>query len=143
MLIYVNDLIILASLLAKLALLKAKLNVEFKMNNLGELKYYLEVKFKKDRKACTSTMNLKKYIKEALKCFNTEECKPIGMPFDMNVKLLKLLVEEFKAIEGEMEGMSYKCDFGSLIYTMVATRADLVFAMSMVNQYMSRAGLAH
>jgi hypothetical protein len=142
-LIYVDDLIILASLLAKLAWLKAKLNAEFKMSDLRELMYCLGVEFKRDCKARTITMSQRKYIKEVLKRFNMEECKPIGTPLDVNVKLLKLLVEEFEGIESEMEGVPYKSGIGSLMYAMVATRADLAFVVSVVSQFMSRAGPAH
>jgi hypothetical protein len=142
-LIYVDDLIILASLLEKLAWLKAKLNAEFKMSDLGELMYCLGVEFKRDRKARTITMSQKKYIKEVLKRFNMEECKPIGTPLDVNAKLLKLSVEEFEALASEMEGVPYKSGVGSLMYAMVATRADLAFAVSMVSQFMSRAGPTH
>ena len=142
-LIYVDDLIILASLLEKLAWLKAKLNAEFKMSDLGELMYCLGVEFKRNRKARTITMSQKKYIKEVLKRFNMEECKPIGTPLDVNVKLMKLSVEEFEALASEMEGVPYKSGVGSLMYAMVATRADLAFAVSMVSQFMSRAGPAH
>ena len=143
MLIYVDDLIILASLLAMLAWLKAKLNAEFKMSDLGELMYCLGVEFVRDRKARIITMSQRKYIKEVLKRFNMEECKPIGTPLDANVKLLKLSVQEFEDIEREMEGVPYKSGIGSLMYAMVATRADLAFAVSMVSQIMSRAGPAH
>jgi transposase InsO family protein len=142
-LIYVDDLIILASLGNKLAWLKAKLNEEFEMSDLGELMYCLGVEFVRDRKAHTITMSQSKYIKEVLKRFNMEECKPIGTPLDVNVKLLKLSVEEFEAIEGDMEGVPYKSGVGSLMYAMVATRPDLAFAVSMVSQFMSRAGPAH
>ena len=126
-LIYVDDLIILASLLAKLAWLKGKLNAEFEMSDLGELKYGLGVEFVRDRKARTITMSQRHYIEEVLKRFNMEECKPIGTPLDVNVKLMKLSEEEFEAIQGEMEGVPYKGGVGSWMYAMVATRADLAF----------------
>ena len=142
-LVYVDDLIILASLHAKLEWLKAKLKGEFQMSDLGELKYCLGVAFERNRKARTITMCQRKYIKEVLKRFNMEDCKPIGTPLDVNVKLMKLSVEEFEAIEGEMEGVPYKAGVGSLMYAMVATRPDLAFAVSMVSQFMSRAGPSH
>ena len=42
-----------------------------------------------------------------------------------------------------MEGVPYKAAVGSLMYAMVGTRADLAFAVSMVSQFMSRAGPTH
>jgi hypothetical protein len=76
-------------------------------NSILQQKYCLAVEFERDRKARTITMSQQKYFKEVLKCFNMEECKPIGTPLDVNVKLLKLSVEEFEAIQGEMEGVPY------------------------------------
>ena len=37
-----------------------------------------------------------------------------------------------------MQGVPYKEAVGSLMYTMVATRADIAFAMSVVSQFMSK-----
>ncbi len=76
--IYVDDLIILASNVSILKWLKSRLEDEFEMNDLGELHYCLG-----------------KYIEEVLKHFNMEECKPIGTPLDVNSKLLKLTEKEF------------------------------------------------
>jgi hypothetical protein len=112
-------------------------------NSILQQKYCLAVEFERDRKARTITMSQQKYFKEVLKCFNMEECKPIGTPLDVNVKLLKLSVEEFEAIQGEMEGVPYKSGVGSLMYAMVATQPDLGFAVSMVSQFMSLAGRTH
>jgi hypothetical protein len=71
------------------------------------------------------------------------ECKPIGTPFDVNSKLLKLTEEEFQGIQEEMQGIIYKAGVGSLMYAMVGTRPDLAFPVSMVSQFMSRAGPSH
>jgi hypothetical protein len=68
-----------------------------------------------------------------------EECKPIGTLLDVNSKLLKLTEEEFQGIEEEMQGIPYKAVVGSLM----GTRPDLAFAVSMVSQFMSRAGPSH
>ncbi len=89
------------------------------------------------------TMSQRKYIEEVLKRFNIEECKPIGTPLDVNPKLLKLTEEEFQGIQEEMQGIPYKGAMGSLMYAMVGTRPDLAFPVSMVSQFMSRAGPSH
>ncbi len=64
----------------------------------------------------------------------------------MNSKLLKLTEEEFQGIQEEMQGIPYKAGVGSLMYAMVGTRPDLAFLVSMVSmvsQFMSRAGPSH
>jgi len=141
--IYVDDLIILASNVSILKWLKSRLEDEFDMSDLGELHYCLGVEFKRDRVNRTITMSQSKYIEEVLKRFNMEECKPIGTLLDVNSKLLKLTKEEFQGIQEEMQGIPYKAAVGSLMYVMVGTRPDLAFPVSMVSQFMSRAGPSH
>ena len=70
-------------------------------------------------------------------------CKPIGIPLDVNVKLLKLLEDEFKVIQGEIGGVPYKARFRSLMYVMVHTRVGLAYLVSMVSQFMSKVGSKH
>jgi hypothetical protein len=139
----VDDLIILASYVNILKWLKSRLEDEFEMSDLGELQYCLGVEFERDLANRTITMSQRKYIEEVLKRFNMEECKPIGTPLDVNSKLLKLTEEEFQGIQEEMQGIPYKAAVGSLMYAMVGTRPDLAFPVSMVSQFMSRAGPSH
>ncbi len=134
-----DDLIILASNVSILKWLKSRLEDEFEMSDLGGLHYCLGVEFERGCANRTITMSQSKYIEEVLKCFNIEECKPIGTLLDVNSKLLKLTEEEFQGIEEEMQGIPYKAVVGSLM----GTRPDLAFAVSMVSQFMSRAGPSH
>jgi hypothetical protein len=142
MIIYVDDLIILANNVNILKWLKSRLEDEFEMSDLGELHYCLGVEFERDHVNRTITMSQSKYIEEVLKRFDME-CKPIRTPLDVNSKLLKLTEEEFQGIQEEMQGIPYKATTGSLMYAMVGTRPDLAFLVSMVSQFMSRAGPSH
>ena len=42
-----------------------------------------------------------------------------------------------------MKGFPYKAGVGSLMYVMVATRADIAFAVSIVRQFISKVGPPH
>ncbi len=141
--LYVDDLIILASNVTQLKWLKSELEKEFEMSDLGELHYCLGVEFERNRAARTITMSQRNYIEEVLKRFNMEDCKPVGTPFDANSKLLKFSDEEFGNVQIEMEGVPYKAAVGSLMYAMVGTRPDLAFAVSTVSQFMAKAGPPH
>ena len=72
-----------------------------------------------------------------------EDCKPIGTPLDSKVKFVKLSNEEYDADAPKMESMPYKSAVGSLMYAMVATGADLAFAISMMSQHMAILGWSH
>jgi hypothetical protein len=132
-LVYVDDLIIFSSNMESMDALKSKLEGEFKMMDLGELHYRLGVEFTRDRAARTITMSQAKYVEEVLKRFGIEDCKPIGTPLDTKVKFVKLSNEEYDADAPRMGSVPYKFAVGSLMYTMVATKADLAFAISTVS----------
>ena len=141
--LYVDGLIILVSNVTQLKWFKLELMKEFEMSDLGELHYYLGVKFERNKEARTIIMNQNSYIVEILKRLNMKECKPFGTPFNVVSRFLKLLDEEFMNMQREMEGIPYKARVGSLMYTMVAMRADITFAVSTVSQFMSKAGSPH
>ena len=85
-------------------------------------------------------MNQNSSIKKIPKCFNIEECKLVGTPLNVNSKILNFTNEEFINVQREIEGVPYKAGVGSLMYVMVVTRADITFAVSMVSQFMLKAG---
>ena len=88
-------------------------------------------------------MNQRSSIEEALKHFNMEECKPVGPPFEMNSNLLKLSNEKFGNVQREMEGVPYKVGLGSLLYAIVAMRANIAFEVSTMSQFMLKASQPH
>ena len=141
--LYVDDLIILASNITQLKWLKSELEKEFEMSDLGELHYCLGVEFERNRETRTITINKRSYIEEVLKRFNMEECKLVGIPFDVNSKLLKLSEGEFVNVQRKVEDVPYMAIVGSLMYTKVATRAEISFLVNTVSQFMSKAGPLH
>ena len=101
------------------------------------------MKFMRNTKARIIIMNQKSYIKEVLKHFNMEKCKPVGTSFNVNFNFLKLSNEKFGNVRREMEGVPYTTKIGSLMYVMVDMRVDIAFALSIVSQFMSKGGLPH
>ena len=71
-----------------------------------------------------------------------EECKSVGTPF-VNSKLLKLSDEESMNVQRKIEGVPYKAGVGSFMYVMVAIKIDISFAVSTVNQFMSKVSPPH
>ena len=88
-------------------------------------------------------MNQKSYIEEVLKRFNIKKCKPIGTPFDVNLKLLNFCMENLEMCRIKMKGITYEARVGSLIYTTVATRANITFKVSTVSQFTLKVGPPH
>ena len=84
-------------------------------------------------------MNQRSYIEEVPKCFNMEECKPVGTLFNANIKLLKLSNEEFGNVNMEI-GVPYNVRVGSLMYAMIDMKANIAFVVSAMSQFMSKVG---
>ena len=80
---------------------------------------------------------------DVLKRFGMEDCKAVGTPLDVNCKLVKLTQEENVQEEESIREVPYKQAVGSLMYTMIATRPDLAFPISVVSQHMARPGSTH
>ena len=70
--LYVNDLIVLAS-----DVIKLKVEKEFEMSDLGELHHCLIMKFEKNMEVHTNIMNQRRYIEEVLMHFKMGEYKPL------------------------------------------------------------------
>jgi transposase InsO family protein len=141
--IYVDDLIILASLMSLMNALKGMLEREYEMSDLGELHFCLGVEFVRDRATRTITMSQGKYVMDVLKRFGMEDCKPVATPLDANSKLVKLSEEEYAMEAKSMAEVPYKQAVGSLMYAMIATRPDLAYPISVVSQHMARPGSMH
>ena len=117
--------------------------MEIEMSVLEELHYCIGLEFERNRETHTITMNQRSYIKEVLNLLNMNECKPVGTPFDVSLKLLELSDDEFGNVQRKMEGVPYKARVESLMYAMVGTRDDLAIAVSMVSQFISHAIASH
>jgi len=75
--IYIDDLISLASHMTKMEWLKSKLNKEFDKSDVGELYYCLGVEFERDRVKRTRTMSQRKYIEWLFKRFHIDSANPL------------------------------------------------------------------
>lgn len=106
--LYIDDLIILASDVVKLKWFELKLENKFKMNDLGELYYCFGMEFGRNREACIIIMNERLYVEKVLNYFNIRKCKSVGTPSYVNSRLLRLSEQEFGNVKGEMKGNSYK-----------------------------------
>jgi hypothetical protein len=83
-------------------------------------------------------INQIKYLKEILKHFRMEECKPIGVPFDPKVKL-----QRNANGNDESMGFPYQQEVGSLMYAMLCTQPDLAYPISVLSQHMVNPNMEH
>jgi hypothetical protein len=113
--LYVDDLILVCNHQNKLLQIKEELSQKFKMKELGELHFFLGMEVERNRDERLLRINQIKYLKEILKRFQMEDCKPIRVPFDLKVKLQKNMDGN-----DESKGFPYQQAVGSLMYAMLA-----------------------
>jgi len=83
--LYVDDLLITGSSTSEIEKVKEKLKLEFEMTDLGELSFFLGMKFVKLKAGIV--ISQQKYIGELLDKFEMKSCNTISNPSETNSKL--------------------------------------------------------
>ena len=129
LLVWVDDIILGCSSTSVFDDIKRKLSSNFKMKDLGKLSMFLGIKFHQ-RDECI-TMLQAHYLKNVLKVFDMQDCKPRSTPCELK---MNLYLESNAPIQ---DSSKYRQMVGSLIYVMTCTRPDLAFAVTKLSQHLS------
>ncbi|KAG8496044.1 hypothetical protein CXB51_009475 [Gossypium anomalum] len=135
-LLYVDDMLIVAKEKGKIRKVKAQLSEEFEMKDLGPAKKILGIEILRDRKVSKLYLSQKGYIEKVLCRFNMQSAKPVSTPLAAHFRLSLALSPQS---DDEIEYMShvpYSSAVGSLMYATVCSRPDLSYAVSAVSRYM-------
>ncbi|XP_031284125.1 secreted RxLR effector protein 161-like [Pistacia vera] len=71
------------------------------------------------------------------------ESKPVNIPLAGHFTLRKLQCPKTDAERLKMENIPYSSAIGSIMYSMISTRPDLSFAISLLSRLMSNLGIEH
>jgi len=134
-LVYVDDVLLVASSLAAIHEIKKALHKRFEMKDLGQAKVILRLEIRRDKALGTLKLSQGKYAAQVLENFGMEECNPLGMPLEVGLQLVKA--------DGSDEERPHREAVGSLMYLMVATRPDLAFAIGKLSRFVSGYGKEH
>jgi hypothetical protein len=143
LLLYVDEMLVKGCNMKDINVLKNKLANSFAMKDLGASKKILGMRITRDRKNHNLTLSQGEYIEKVLERFRMHNEKPISKPLANHFKLTKEMCP--KRLE-EIEYISrvpYSSIVGSLMYTMVCTRPDIVHAVGIVSRYMKNPGKEH
>jgi Reverse transcriptase (RNA-dependent DNA polymerase)/gag-polypeptide of LTR copia-type/Integrase core domain/GAG-pre-integrase domain/Zinc knuckle len=137
--IYVDDLIVMATDKASIDQVRDQLKSEFDIKELGEMTYCLGIEVIRDRKLKTIKINQAAMIKRVSERFQVQECKNSYVPADPNTRLVKPSDED--AVEATEK--PYRELVGSLMYIMVCTRPDISNAVGEVSRFCDNFGVVH
>lgn len=129
LLIYVDDIIIGGQNEAEINKIKTLLQTEFKIRDLGRLKYFLGLEIARNSNGIH--ISQRKYASEIVELAGLLGCKPVVTPMELNTKLLPDNSELLN------DPTYYKKLIGKLIYLTI-TRPDLSFSVGILSQFMEK-----
>ena len=132
-LIWVDDILIATNEEKNIDLIKRNLKDNFKMDDRGELNWFLGMKF--TREDSTYKINQSAYIDKILHKFNMSECNSSPTPA---IEGLQLQTLQDKATDFDYRGL-----VGSLLYLMLGTRPDIAWIVNRLSQHLNNPGQEH
>ncbi|XP_073133754.1 secreted RxLR effector protein 161-like [Henckelia pumila] len=113
------------------------------MKDLGKESKILGMSIVRDIYQCTIYLNQEAYLKKVISRYNMNESKYVSTPLRQHLKLSASQSPENVLDKQKMENIPYASGVGSLMYSMVCTRPDLAYSMSVVLIFMANPGIYH
>ena len=129
LLVYVDDILIVNNDPQDVVDLKVVLDKQFKLKDLGNLKYFLGLEVARSEKGISLCQ--RKYALEVINDVGMLGCKPVKTPMEVNLKLNK--------DEGELlnDAGIYKWLIGRLLFLTIS-RPDITYSVHRLSQFMSK-----
>ncbi|CAA7052965.1 unnamed protein product [Microthlaspi erraticum] len=137
LLLYVDDMLVVAKDIKEITRLKHILSREFEMKDLGAARRILGIDIFRDRKRGILQLSQQDYLERVLKDYGMLESRSVQTPIGTHFKLSSTKAEDMAETEVEMKDIPYSNAVGSLMYAMVSTRPDIAHAVGLVSRFMS------
>ncbi|CAJ2643328.1 unnamed protein product [Trifolium pratense] len=134
LLVYVDDIILAGDSLSEFARIKQILDREFKIKDLGQLKYFLGLEVAHSQSGISICQ--RKYCLDLLKDTGLIGSKPAPTPLDHSTKIHQDSSAAYEDIGG------YRRLIGKLLY-LTTTRPDISFATQQLSQFLSSPTITH
>ncbi|KAF8061284.1 Retrovirus-related Pol polyprotein from transposon TNT 1-94 [Scenedesmus sp. PABB004] len=131
-LIYVDDILIIARNRALAESVKAELFAAFKTRDLGEVSQYLGMHITRDRINKTIKITNEKMVTELVSKYGLADCAPRDIPVSLGTKLTKDNGDPLDTV-----AYPYTSLVGALLYLSITVRPDIAFAVSALTRFMS------
>jgi hypothetical protein len=124
---YVDDILIISGNQERERQIKDFLSKTFRIKDFGLAKYCLGIQIEQnENEICLSQAE---YIREILKRYRMEDCKPVLTPLAVGFKLSELHSED----DNEDTNFPFRELIGALMYVAVGTRPDISHAVSVLS----------
>ena len=129
--LYVDDIVLFAHDMQAILWIKGILNANFSMKDLGPISTVLGIRIRRDRARRVLWADQSHYVKDILKEFQYEDCKPLQVPTDGYEYFQPVGVSD-KACKSPAR---YQRALGELNWLVRGTRADLAFVIHKLSQH--------
>ena len=137
--IYVNNLLIAATLIELIKEAKGVLSKEFNMKDLEEARMIIGMQIICHRLKRLLTLDQASYIQDVLQEESLLSCNPVSIP--MVPELYITLKDNGNSDPTEIT--AYQCMIGKLLYIACGTRSDITFAVGCLSQQCSDPQIGH
>jgi len=139
--VYVDDFTIACSSTDHLKLVKVMLASEFKMKNIGEIKYILKIEVNRDRSKKLTTMSQRKYIHDLVKRFDLTDAEPAITPESSTITLEPEVT--LTPAQVHSQSFPYRQLVGALQHLVRGTRPDIANAVRTLSKFLTRYNESH
>ncbi|CAM8901344.1 unnamed protein product [Rhodiola kirilowii] len=134
LLVYVDDVVLTGTSTSRIAHVKAFIHAEFRIKDLGTLKYFLGLEVARSTNGIF--LNQRKYALDLLAETGLLACKPCSTPMDIKQKLALSTAEKLA------DPTQYRKLVGKLVYLNV-TRPDIAFSVHTLSQFLASPTVDH
>jgi hypothetical protein len=123
---------------------KAAIASSYKIKDIGDCQWFLNMKVTRDRKKGTITLSQSAYIERVLEKFNMKDCKPVGNPcvsYDLYCPPEKSNLDHTPLTPQQQN--YYQQIIGSLNYAAMVTRPDIAYATNELGRFNAAAKQYH
>ena len=138
--IYVDDLSLFRPKGPVMDNLKDLLKSEFKVTDLGDLYWLLEIRI--EYRDHHIVLSQSAYIDTILKHFGLYDCNPVTYPLDKNHQIDKAITNTDNT-DSEVNIKLYQQIVESLMYTVIRTRPDIAFIVTRLSQSLTKPSKKH
>ena len=132
---YVDDPLVIGSIVRVIETIKKKLKDNFQMSDLGDVSLVLGMQVTRDREKGTLTISQEDYTKSILARFGMENSKPSSIPGTDSELSTEQPAETLLNTE---QTQRYQAITGSVMYLAQITRYDVIYAVCQLARAMSK-----
>ena len=130
LILYVDDIFIIGNDIPTLQTVKIWLSNQLSMKDLGEATYIVGIRIYRDRSRGLLGLSQSTYIDKVLKRFSMDLSKRGNISMLHGKHLSKSMCPKTQEERDNMSRIPYASAIGSIMYSMLYTRPDVLFSLS-------------